>query len=253
MLRFLKTFGVDTSKLAPETRRVWEFLAEQPSLAGFILIGGSALAMHLAHRISEDLDFMVVAQKLPRTELNGLMMILQGAGFMVVRDDDSAAYDEFLIAGQDLHDYQQNFLIDGVRVNFFAPDPDLAGMVERSCESLVRVATLSELFRTKALACANRCLSRDWLDLYVLFTERHSTLSDFHAAFQRPGIANPGRKISDAFQNLCRGVKSIVDPGYEMLMPSAPTLEKMAEYFRKLRDEYQTEQARLAFRRGTSL
>ena len=57
---------MDTSKLAPETRRVWEFLSAQPALGGFILIGGTALTMHIGHRISEDLDFITVAHKLPR-------------------------------------------------------------------------------------------------------------------------------------------------------------------------------------------
>jgi len=243
---------VDTSKLAPETRRVWEFLSSQPALGGFVLIGGTALTMHLAHRVSEDLDFINVADKLPRSALNGLVRILERSGFTVVRDDNQAAYDEFLIAGQSLHDYQQNFLINGVKVNFFAPNPDLAGMVESSSASLVRVATLPELFRTKALASANRCVSRDWIDLYVLFRGHRFALHDFHEAFQRPGISNPKLSISQAFQNLCRGVKSVTDPGYETLMPDAPTLAEMAAFFTQLRDKYQTEQARLAFQQKGS-
>jgi hypothetical protein len=86
---------VDTSKLAPETRRVWEFLSSLPALGGFVLIGGTALAMHIAHRVSEDLDFIIVGNKLPRAALNGLVMILERDGFIVERDDDQAAYEEF--------------------------------------------------------------------------------------------------------------------------------------------------------------
>jgi hypothetical protein len=33
--------------LKPETEKVWQFLKNQPVLAGFILLGGSALALHL--------------------------------------------------------------------------------------------------------------------------------------------------------------------------------------------------------------
>jgi hypothetical protein len=42
--------------LPPETDRIWTFLKEQPSLSGFVLIGGTALALQIAHRRSEDLD-----------------------------------------------------------------------------------------------------------------------------------------------------------------------------------------------------
>ncbi len=42
--------------LKPETEKTWHFLQGQPALSGFILLGGSALTMHLHHRKSEDLD-----------------------------------------------------------------------------------------------------------------------------------------------------------------------------------------------------
>ncbi len=56
---------MDTSGLAPETRSVWERLAGDHALGGVVLIGGSALTMHIAHRISEDLDFIIHSAKLP--------------------------------------------------------------------------------------------------------------------------------------------------------------------------------------------
>jgi hypothetical protein len=239
---------VDTSKLAPETRPVWEFLSAQPALGGFILIGGTALAMHIGHRVSEDLDFITISQKLPRAALDALVMLLEHGGFSVVRDDDPAIYDEFLIAGQSLHDYQQNFLFNGVKVNFFTPNPDLAGLVEPSSDPLVRVASLPELFRTKALAAANRSISRDWIDLYVLCKEHGFTTADFHQAFHRPGIHDPPQRMARAFQNLCRGATSITDPGYETLMPDAPSLADVSQFFVRMRDEYETRQAREMFR-----
>lgn len=52
--------------LRPDTERLWHFLLHQTTLGGFVLVGGAALSMHLDHRISEDLDFMIPASKLPR-------------------------------------------------------------------------------------------------------------------------------------------------------------------------------------------
>ena len=44
--------------MLPETERVWKFLKDEPSLAGFVLVGGTALALRLGHRRSEDLDLI---------------------------------------------------------------------------------------------------------------------------------------------------------------------------------------------------
>ena len=52
--------------LPPETDRIWTFLKEQPSLSGFVLIGGIALALQIAHRRSEDLDLAYPESRLPR-------------------------------------------------------------------------------------------------------------------------------------------------------------------------------------------
>lgn len=51
--------------LKPETESLWTFLREQPQLGSFVLTGGSALALQIQHRISEDLDFCTSASKLP--------------------------------------------------------------------------------------------------------------------------------------------------------------------------------------------
>jgi hypothetical protein len=45
--------------LIEATQRLWEIFKEKPELNGFVLIGGSALALQFHHRRSEDLDFKV--------------------------------------------------------------------------------------------------------------------------------------------------------------------------------------------------
>ena len=59
--------------LPPETARVWDFLKTQTALAGFILIGGSALALRLGHRRSEDLDLACPEPRLPLRRLEALL------------------------------------------------------------------------------------------------------------------------------------------------------------------------------------
>lgn len=230
---------MDTSKLAVNTRSVWEVVSTQTALAGFVLIGGTALTMRIAHRISEDLDLISHAAPLPVGALKGFVKILEGHGFTVERDDETAAYDEFLIIGKSLHDYQQNFIVDGVKMNIFVANDDLASLVAPSTEPVVRVATLDELFQTKVLAAANRCASRDWIDLYHLVNHHGFTSSDFFNALTTDAIPNPERKLSQAFQNLCRGIAPAADPGYESLMDNPPSVAVIADYFSAMRDEYE--------------
>ena len=55
--------------LKPDTEGVWQFLRRQPGLTGFVLMGGSALALRLGHRQSKDLDFVWPGPELPRDRL----------------------------------------------------------------------------------------------------------------------------------------------------------------------------------------
>lgn len=203
--------------------------------------------MRIGHRISEDLDLVTAEKRLPRAALEALVMILERAGFAVIRNDDEAAYEEFLIAGDSLHNYQQDFLIDGVKVGLLAAPVHWTGALDFSREPIARVATLHELFRLEAIAASERRRSRDGIDLYYLFKEHGFTLADFHQAFQSSGIHYPDRALANAFQNLCLSVKSPVDPGYEMLIDGAPSLPELAKFFAALRDQYQIDQARLTF------
>ncbi|MCW5557579.1 MAG: nucleotidyl transferase AbiEii/AbiGii toxin family protein, partial [Verrucomicrobiae bacterium] len=67
--------------LPPETERIWQFLRDQPFLRGFVLIGGTALALRLAHRISEDLDLIHPGPRLPRGSLALLTSEAERQGF----------------------------------------------------------------------------------------------------------------------------------------------------------------------------
>jgi Nucleotidyl transferase AbiEii toxin, Type IV TA system len=243
---------VDTSKLAPETKRVWEFLSNQNFLEEFILIGGSALTLRIGHRISEDLDFVCLSPRLPRAALDHAVRLMESYTFRVERNDSQASYEECLIAGQSLHDSQQDFLVNGVKISFFTAPKAIAALLEPAgTGGGVRVATLPELFRTKSLAAASRCMSRDWLDLYVLFREHGFTTQDFHAVFQREGILGKETLISQAFNNLCRGKATPKDPGFENLMSDPPSLLEIADYFGSIRNDYEVWLTRVAFESET--
>ncbi len=74
--------------LPPETDHLWGHLRRQPSLRGFVLIGGTALALRLRHRVSEDLDFIHPGPLLPRGQLDQLAREAAGLGFRFERNDE---------------------------------------------------------------------------------------------------------------------------------------------------------------------
>jgi len=236
--------------LPAETERVWGFLRIQPALAGFVLGGGSALALHIGHRISEDLDFIYPHIRLPRNRLNALLRAAAAGGFEFAPNDNEAALEEFIIAGMELRDYQQDFLVNRkVKVSFFAPDEQLSNVLAPSAglEEPVRVATLAECFRTKAIVSAIRSKSRDWLDLYMLMREHGFSVRDYRQAFIDAGIAD---QCDTGLARLCSGVAARDDEGYQDLLPNPPTLAAMKEFFIAQRDSLEIARAAEAKKRG---
>ncbi len=237
-------------RLTPDADRLWIRLRNEPALAGFVLIGGSALALHLGHRISEDLDFALrgledrPALQLPRIVLKSLLSDLRSAGASVEDRFLSAAdVRDFEAAGMDPEDFQQEYLIDKVKVSFFVPEEPLATVLRPGNANGPRLAEEEELFQTKALVTASRSKTRDWFDLYYLMTERGYTMEDFVRTFER---TNSGVKLDIALRRLCSGQPSIADEGFSTLAGHAPSLAEMTNYFRRERDRVEIERARRA-------
>jgi len=168
---------------------------------------------------------------------------MTGQGFSVVRRDNPAAYDDFLLGGGSLHDYQQDFMIDdSVRLTLFALNPPARLLLDPVVPNTVgpRVATLRECFDTKALVSSERNQSRDWLDLYLLIKFHGFTLEDYRAAFdkaQAPGQFDRG------LAQLCRCQPGPEDRGYDTLLANSPTLQEIAAQFTAWRDDYEVAQA----------
>jgi hypothetical protein len=227
--------------LPPATEKVWDFLKEQPALAGFVLVGGSALALTLRHRFSEDLDFVYPDTRLPRQRLDALRRRATAAGFPFEPNDDEAAVQEFADSALELHDYQQDFLVSGsVKVSFIAPDESLRRVLSAPAGRIARVATLPELFKSKCLVSAQRSKSRDWLDLFLLMRDHGFSVQAYHAAFQEAGVA---AQCDLGLARLANGVPQRDDEGYAHLLENAPTLEEMSAFFAKQRAQFEIETA----------
>lgn len=227
--------------LPPATERVWNYLKEQPALAGFILVGGSALALTIRHRLSEDLDFIFLEPTLPRERLDALCLQARGAGFDFQRNDDEATVQEFAQGGLELHDSQQDFLVNGlVKISFFVADAPQQKIFSKQTDNKLKVGSLAELFKSKALVSSVRSKTRDWFDLYLLMRHHGFTIRDYQAAFQEAGIAT---SCDIGLARLCSGVPQKNDEGYAQLLADAPTLEEMKSFFIHQRNRLEIETA----------
>jgi predicted nucleotidyltransferase component of viral defense system len=207
-------------------------LQNESLLANSHLIGGTALALQIGHRISEDLDFFFKSRHLPKENIGRLISQLETERMRAERNDDERAYAEFSVAGESLHDYQQNFILNGVKVSFVVADPITADLLTSPANpARPVVATARELFDTKALVIELRNKSRDRLDLYVLMKEHKFTVEDFFSAYRKAGR---GKYACQALGKLASMTDlSQNDEGCAHLMSPAPSLAEMQFFFKE--------------------
>ena len=152
--------------LAPGTAEVWEALA--PSLpAALYLGGGTAVAVHLHHRMSADLDFFFHHSSV---DLDGLAEQLAGLGsFAITRRSPGTL--RGLFAGTKVE-----FLhADEVRPQVLLREPsEIAGL---------RVASLEDLMAMKLKVIGDRGEARDYFDVMRIDEQGAVTLEDGIALF----------------------------------------------------------------------
>lgn len=222
------------------TARLFLRLQKNILLRPFTLIGGTGLALHLAHRKSEDLDFITLRARLPKPALQALENELKAEGHTVVRQVDSLTYDDFLNAGMDAGDYTQNLLIDGeVKLTFFTADSHHVNLLKDSppADSGFRIGTLEELSQLKAVVASSRSKSRDWIDLFLLDQHYSFGLRAWKKAYDKAGLTNA--HFENALNRICSGIVREDDEGFAALIPNPPSISVISDHFRKLRTQYE--------------
>lgn len=221
--------------LKPQTEIVWNLIENNPHLKGFILVGGTALSMHISHRLSEDLDLITIDKKLPAQQIKAFLRSCEQLGLRVTPNDDPKALEEFEDTGMELHDYKQDFIInENVKLTLFAADDEVRPFLSPGKSNAPRVADLHEIFHLKALVCADRSKTRDWFDLYTLMNSHGFTAIDLYKTFTEN--ARP-QKFDIAISRLTSSRPTIMDEGFDSLAQNPPSIQEMAEFFAKANNE----------------
>jgi hypothetical protein len=215
--------------LPPNTAALWSRLQDETLLENSYLIGGTAIALLIQHRISEDLDFFFKGVKLPTGKIDGVIGSLKIEGYAVQRNDNLISFIEFKEKGDSLHNYQQNFIINDTKVTFFVNNAYTPALLTTPVQNKPVIPSLRELFETKALAVGLRDKSRDWIDMYVLMKDHNFTVSDFKEAYRKIGQEGIAEKIFDKLTRIT-GL-NVGGEDYAHLMKQAPSIDEMQDYF----------------------
>jgi hypothetical protein len=137
--------------VTPGCQQAMALLRDQSLLSGFYLAGGTALALHIGHRISTDLDWFTPSHLLEYQERDALRLALGKTGtFEVISEQDNQLYAR--LAGTDVSFiYQHHPLLE--------PTVDYEG---------IPLASPTDIGVMKLAAINSRGTRRDFVDIYCL-------------------------------------------------------------------------------------
>ena len=177
------------TELRPDTLRVYKVLRDDPDIGKFRLIGGTAIALHHSHRESEDLDFISIdvrdGEPYPKLDKRAVKRItdrLQAEGFTAAMSFDQA---DFELAGEECFDLMyahQNWLIDRVKLSFFAPASNEKAKFFKNAETImdgnIHVLSSNALFEVKSRLLVSISTTRDLYDLWYYISRQGRTLDE---------------------------------------------------------------------------
>ncbi len=237
------------SILRPEADTLFGVLACAPEMEGLTLVGGTALALQIGHRVSLDFDFAQFGGTLPVFAIDQLFSRLKQQGHQAQLIANSSEITRFKINhAKNLLDYARDYVIDGVKVTFFIHGKNqLQEAFYKSAKKLHQadihfdILGLEGLEVAKTLVLADRVRSRDLYDLYILMRDHNYSLDTLFSRVRELGTVDD----PEHYKAIMRGEIPLdnEDEGLESI-EIGTGYKKMYAYFNHQIDEYETELAR---------
>ena len=194
------------SEVLPQNlRRVWPHVADCAHRVGGVLMGGTAVAIHLRHRVSEDLDIVTFRKFSGRAQEKRL----RRAAASVVVDEVS--------------DNMFHGFVDGVKVDIFRalPSDDIVPAQMRWIAPAtkiaeMRVGSLPDLMAAKLDVIRFRPKLRDYLDLAAMDQSGACSLAAGLGYYcKRFGYTHPPRALEEIIGLLESPGTLPADPAYD--------------------------------------
>lgn len=193
--------------LTSKTEVVFREISNLPFIKEYTLVGGSALALQIHHRLSEDLDFCIWTKNLkkhkPTVDWPYIEKELESVGKITARD----------VLGFD----QVNFILNGVKLTFMAKQKNLSPV--KHPVLLLNNISAAEIIAVGAMKIElilRRSEFRDYYDLYSILREGVSLKEMITIALK---YSNHLLKTRDALSYLSNGVNFKKDKNFALLDP----------------------------------
>ncbi len=141
------------------TKKTAELFPKLRSFSKFYLVGGTALALQIGHRLSVDLD-LFSAEELPHNLLSRLKRLFCDSKVVLTYGAPE----------------QMNILIDNVMVTFFHYEYPVIDTLTKWRG--IPISSVREIAAMKAFAIGKRLSYKDYVDWYFLLKEELVTLKE---------------------------------------------------------------------------
>ncbi len=143
--------------LAPQTEKIFEAISRLECIKPYVLVGGTALSLQLGTRLSEDLDFMSWRKtRNEKREVDWPTIKKELEGIGTVEKCEILDIDHV------------EFVVEGVRISFYA-NPNYSPIQEEvACMNNLRLADLKSIGAMKMEVMLRRSKFRDYYDIYSL-------------------------------------------------------------------------------------
>lgn len=234
--------------LPPGSRELLPLLCAAPELEGLVLGGGTALALQVHHRSSLDFDFAGFTDTLPTGRIDLFVSRLRGEGLSVRLITDPGLIARHKINfGEDLLRRVRDYIINGVKVTFFAHGRSEAQREFYRAAPKIRLPGcgfellgLEGLKVAKTLVLADRVRSRGLFDLMILVRDHGYTVGELFNTVETLGTNDD----PEFYKSVLRG-EIPIDREDEGLSPVgvAVTPEELHAFFDGVISEYEIEAA----------
>lgn len=213
-----------------KTQILFEHIASENELNDFVLVGGTALAIYIKHRTSEDLDFFInknILNNVTKNDIDSLINRLQKEGYIIT-----------LLANYD--DMQLDYMFGDVKVTFLATSLKLVD--DANSYKNIKVASIEKIAIGKLYTILkHRIKSRDFYDVKYIMKHYNLSFGDIFDLMKKHYEAvNFSENIINT--RFLKMPLNIDDEGFESLeLKEKETFKTLRDFFKneikKLNDE----------------
>ena len=203
--------------LTTNIEAIIEQVAQLECIKPYILCGGTALAIQIGHRKSEDLDFMmwrISKTEKPEVNWNAIERELK---------EKIGEIENFNMLGFD----QVEFVVKGVKFSFFVSNNLSPVTAPTEYLGNIRLADIESIMAMKMEVMLRRMKSRDYYDIYCMLREGYS----IHNGIEKALNLSRHRLSSKNIIAMLLGGQFVPDNNFATLEPKYDvTKEQIREY-----------------------